>query len=292
MAPPVAVPTIVVPPPASMAPRVEEPRAVPTRRVPSPPPPAAAPVDQDEPAPAITTTPPSPAPSPVAPQPIPATVEDGNPWPWVLGALLLLAALGLAAWAWKRGRARPRAAAALEIERPHVAPRASPQTPAPAPSPSPGEPLHVTLEPLRLSLTLMNAALAWRLEVANRGDRPLIGLTVGADMISAHASLTREEQLSGPGDQQGTQRIERLEPGESRRVEGEFRLPLGQIVPIRQGNMTLLLPLARFRLEAEGARPLVRTFAVGQPGNGSALQPFRLDQGPRIYPQLAQRAFT
>jgi hypothetical protein len=56
--------------------------------------------------------------------------------------------------------------------------------------------------------------------------------------------------------------------------------------------MALLLPLARFRLEAEGARPLVRTFAVGQPGDGAALQPFRLDQGPRIYPRLAQRAFA
>jgi hypothetical protein len=116
-------------------------------------------------------------------------------------------------------------------------------------------------------------------------------------MISAHASMSHEEQLSGPGDLSGPaampeRRIERLEPGESRTVEGEFRLPLTQIVPIRQGNMALLLPLARFRLEAEGARPLIRTFAVGQPGDGSALQPFRLDQGPRIYPRLAQRAFA
>jgi hypothetical protein len=29
-----------------------------------------------------------------------------------------------------------------------------------------------------------------------------------------------------------------------------------------------------------------------QPGQGSGLQPFRLDLGPRIYPQLAQRAFA
>ena len=32
-----------------------------------------------------------------------------------------------------------------------------------------GEPREVSLEPLRLSLTRMNAALAWRLDVANRG---------------------------------------------------------------------------------------------------------------------------
>ena len=88
------------------------------------------------------------------------------------------------------------------------------------------------------------------------------------------------------------QRIERLEPGESRTVEGEFRLPFGQIVPIRQGNAALLLPLARFRLEAEGSAPVVRTFAVGLPGAKAALQPFRLDLGPRVYPKLTQRAFA
>jgi len=291
VAPPVAVPPIVVPPAASATP-VEEPRAAPVRRAPSPTPTVAVPTEPTEPAPDQSAPAPSPAPSPMAPvaQPTPAA-EGGHSWPWVLGALLLLAGAGFAAWARMRGRAGARETAAPEIERPRVGPQAH------APVPSPGEPLHVTLEPLRLSLTLMNAALAWRLEVANRGDRPLIGLTIGADMISAHASLTREEQLSGPQDQQGSaalpaQRIERLEPGESRVVEGEFRLPLARIVPIRQGNMALLLPLARFRVEAEGARPLVRTFAVGQPGNGAALQPFRLDQGPRIYPQLVQRAFT
>jgi hypothetical protein len=37
---------------------------------------------------------------------------------------------------------------------------------------------------------------------------------------------------------------------------------------------------------------VVRTFVVGQPGQGSGLQPFRLDQGPRVYPRLAQHAFA
>lgn len=169
-----------------------------------------------------------------------------------------------------------------------------PAAPAAAPAPRPvasAEPLQIALEPLRLSLTLMNAALAYRLEIANRGTAPLTGVVIGADMISAHASLSREEQLSGPA-KGAVQKIERLEPGESRIVEGEFRLPFGQIVPIRQGNAALLLPLARFRVEAEGAQPVVRTFVVGQPGTGAALQPFRLDQGPRIYPKLAQHAFA
>jgi hypothetical protein len=106
--------------------------------------------------------------------------------------------------------------------------------------------------------------------------------------------MSREEQLAGPeaGNGAPAKRIERLEPGEVQVVEGEFRLPFPQIVPIRQGTAALLLPLARFRVEAEGAQPLVRTFVVGQPGQGSSLQPFRLDQGPRVYPRLAQHAFA
>jgi hypothetical protein len=155
------------------------------------------------------------------------------------------------------------------------------------------EPLDVSLEPMRLSLTLMNATLNWRLQISNQAASPLTDLAIRADMISAHASMSREEQLSGPGNTAiPLRQIERLEPGESRTVEGEFRLPLHQIVPIRQGSAVLLVPLARFRLAAEGSRPIVRTFAIGQPGNGSGLQPFRLDQGPRIYPTLAQHAFA
>lgn len=310
-APPGTVPPIVVPPPIAASPPPAEIRAAPSRGQPRLPPSPVAPPPRASATPAVGA---AAAPSPVRSTPPTSmapradTAEEGGGgtlWPWALAGLLGLATLGFAAWAWMRRRVGQGLAAVPQIERPRVAPPAAPQTPpaaartAPSPDPVPpaDEPLQIRLEPLRLSLTLMNAALAWRLELGNRGPRPLIGLTIGADMIAAHASISRQEQLSGPGDSAGpatmpTRRIERLEPGETRTVEGEFRLPLGQIVPIRQGNAALLLPLARFRVEAEGARPLIRTFAVGQPGNGSALQPFRLDQGPRIYPRLAQRAFA
>ncbi len=200
--------------------------------------------------------------------------------------------LSLGLWGarlWVRRPAGP--VAVPQIERPRLGP-APPQSGS---SPvAPVEPLQVSLEPLRLSLTLMNATLAYRLALANHGPTPLTGVAIGADMIAAHASMSREEQLSGPRPGKGaaTQRIERLEPGETRVVEGEFRLPFPQIVPIRQGNAALLLPLARFRVEAEGAQPIMRTFVVGQPGQGSGLQPFRLDLGPRVYPRLAQHVFA
>ncbi|MBO9519800.1 MAG: hypothetical protein J7493_17210 [Porphyrobacter sp.] len=274
-------------------------------------------VGQDQPAaagePAAgTADAPTPAPSPAARAPV--TIrdfsnrsEDAPVWPWVLGGILLLGVLGLAGLVW--WRRRPLAGIPLEVpqlERPKVdvppapVPQPLPESLvpiAPAPPQQPAtmsaEPLQVTLEPLRLSLTLMNATLDYRLEVSNRGSSPITGLTIGADMISAHASMSREEQLAGPGrSATAPQSIERLEPGESKVISGAFRVPFSQIVPIRQGSTALLLPLARFRVEAEGSEPVVRTFVVGQPGEGSALQPFRLDLGPRIYPHLAQRAFA
>lgn len=306
---PAPAPTIVPPqidlPPASTAARGTTPRreaSEPARA--GGPAPRAAVSASPEPMPSGSPAPVAATAGPTTPAVInPATRPEANAgsiWTWLAASLALLAGLALAGWVWLR-RSRGSAPVAVpEIERPRVAPEpapppfsAAPPAAAPAPAAVPAEPLQVSLEPLRLSLTLMNATLAYRLEIVNRGPNPLTGLVIGADMISAHASMTREEQLSGPGKAAGApQRIERLEPGESRVVEGEFRLPFGQIVPIRQGNAALLLPLARFRVEADGAGPVVRTFAVGQPGTGSALQPFRLDQGPRVYPKLTHHAFA
>jgi len=238
---------------------------------------------------------PAPAAPPTATTPA-ASAEPGADWPWLwiaAGAALALAALAFAAWFLRRMQRQPvRASAVPQLERPRLEPSPPPQ-PVRSAAVS-AEPLQVALEPLRLSLTLLNATLAYRLELANHGPSPLVGLTIGADMIAAHASLSREAQLSGPGNGGGAQRIDRLEPGESRVVAGEFRLPFPEIVPIRQGNAALLLPLARFRVEAEGVAPMVRTFIVGQAGSspGDRLQPFRLDQGPRVYPHLAQHAFA
>lgn len=309
---PTPAPTASRTPAPTPAPTAAEPRIVPldldepqeprTRRAPAATPTSSAanaletdalPVEADDFASPAANTAPATLPS------VPTSVstptdEGGSIWPWILGVLAVLGAIGVAGWVWKRRQRVAVPTTVPQLERGRLAPAASPEPAEPSPAlPSQNSgPLQVTLEPLRLSLTLMNATLAYRLEIANRGAAAIEGLNVGADMISAHASLTREQQLSGPVSAATVQRIDRLAPGESRVVEGEFRVPFTQIVPIRQGKTALLLPLARFRLEAEGAAPVVRTFVVGQPGANAALQPFRLDLGPRVYPKLVQRAFA
>ena len=303
--PAIVLPPLLVPPAADDAPA---PRAARTPQAPAARPgdvPLAAATDSTPPAaqamsepgsPAFSTAPAS-ALSPAGPAPSAGEDEGGLWWLWALLGLAAVGVLAFAGWSWRQRQRLGIPLGVTEIERPRLTPAASPTPPGGEPAPAlaaeAAEPLQVTLEPLRLSLTLMNATLAYRLEVANRGDAPVEALHIGADMIAAHASMTREEQLSGPARAAAmVQRIERLEPGESCIVEGEFRLPFPQIVPIRQGKAALLLPLARFRLEAKGAAPVVRTFVVGQPGTAAGLQPFRLDLGPRVYPKLAQRAFA
>jgi len=72
------------------------------------------------------------------------------------------------------------------------------------------------------------------------------------------------------------------------------RLPFPAIVPIWHGDTGLLMPLVRLRLSATAAMPITRVILVGQPSprDPGTLQPFRLDLGPRVYGDLARRAFA
>ena len=158
------------------------------------------------------------------------------------------------------------------------------------------EPLQVTLEPLRLSLTLMNATLAYRLDARQpRRERRSRASAIGADMISAHASMTREEQLSGPAAGRGTAAADRAararrKPHRRRRVP-----PAASRRSCRsaRASAALLLPLARFRVEAEGAAPVradLRGRPAGAPGGGAAAVPAR--PRPARLSRARQRAFA
>lgn len=259
----------------------------------------------------------------------PVSPSGGIPWWTWLAALLAVAAVGIAAgWLW-RGRSQPDTELEVEtIEPPRVpqrvnepasppaglpkvanrpAPKAPlPQQPAPAQAIAADEEdddeaservLRIALEPARLSVTLLNATLAYRILLTNQGETPLRDISIDGDMISAHASLSAEEQIAASNSQlENRHLIRTLFPGETKVVSGNFALPLPSIRPIRNGDAALFVPLARLRVVASGQHNevIVQTSVVGQrserPGGG--LQPFRLDLGPRIYSELAQRAFA
>lgn len=172
-------------------------------------------------------------------------------------------------------------------------PQPAPNAPEPAPAPAQwsGETLAISLDVGRMSATLVNAALSWRLTVENRGDTPLGPVMVAGDMIAAHASLPVEQQLATDGQPlELIDDIGVIEPGGQAELRGEFRVPLSSINPIHAGSALLYIPLVRFRVEADGLSTLA-TFAVGEtpPVAKAALLPFRLDLGPRVWAKISQR---
>jgi hypothetical protein len=138
----------------------------------------------------------------------------------------------------------------------------------------------------------MNATLAYQLTLSNKGEAPLEALSVAADLVAAHVSLPREALMAAPDTELPERHaVPSLAPGETVELKGELRLPLAQAMPIRQGQAVVFVPLARFRAAAEGGEPRCFTVVVGQPSPRGAIQPIRLDLGPRSTDGLTGHAF-
>jgi len=230
---------------------------------------------------------------------------DGIAWWWLIPSALLGAAAAWlllkrrrpAATEWEEPPAESPAADEPALTSPSLPQALAAPEPTPPPAPQPVSapaaalPFELSLVPERLSVSLVNATLNYRIIVTNRSAAPLGPMAVAADMIGAHASLPEEMQLAQDG--RGLElrhEVPPLGPGETAELRGDLRLPLAEVTPIRSGNATLLVPLVRLRAEA-GALSLLRTIVVGETPQteGAPLRPFRLDTGPRIFGAVSQR---
>lgn len=279
---------------------------------------AALPVPSSAPTPAPAAAPdlaqaPAPAEAPVA-----APAASGfSAWWWLLG-LGGVAALGAFVFARRRAAAGPAEENAAEIRAAgHWAGDAGEAAPPPAPMPvaapvpepvaapepppipavppvaaaAPEAPVMLALDPVRLSISLVNATLHYELSLANFTPTAIGPLAIAADMIGAHASMPAESQLGQDGaGLELRHEVPGLAPGETLRLKGELRLPLATVQPIRSGAATLLVPLVRLRAEAQGWS-MTRVVVVGEAplAPGGLLRPFRLDTGPRIFGAVEQR---
>ena len=137
-----------------------------------------------------------------------------------------------------------------------------------------------------MRLSLFYATLQYRLSLKASSSQPALKVT--GDLISAHASLTREEQLAPQPDNLPTlHSLPGLKVGEKMELKGEIQLPLTAIRALRQGGGSFFVPLARFCLVTEDGTALRRVFTVGSPREGAGLAPLRIDAGPRDFTPLA-----
>ncbi|MBX7513329.1 hypothetical protein K3179_02080 [Qipengyuania sp. GH38] len=228
-----------------------------------------------------------PAAEPVAPDAdADVTVAEetgGLPWAIILAALAGLLALGFALFAWQRKRA---SAPPPRIERPVVAPK---QAPAAAQVAKPAE---IKVEAIKLTLSFAYATLDYRVSVLNRSTSAMSGVSVSADLVSAHGDLPVEQQVASAGQDLPQQHVfERIAPGQSVRYEGKVQLPVANARVLHQGSMVLLVPLLRLKVADARGEPQVRTFVIGQgEANAGRVAPFRLDEGLRSWSPVAARA--
>ena len=249
--------------------------------------PASQPEATGDPAPA-SATPPVSTPAAVDPVPdlpavnaAPGGDEEAFPWLPVGVAAALLALLAVGGFFWRRRRDTQ----VPEIERPTVS-HASASLPA-----TMSDAVHLSVDYDKLIRSAAYATLKYRITLVNRTDSPLTDVSVGADLVSAHAGAPMEEQVaSGSTTLETRHELPRIAPRQSVSLQGQVQLPLAGAHIIRQGRFPLLVPLMRVRGNGPCEGALVKTMVIGQgaPGGGR-VQPFRLDEGPRSYEPIAQR---
>ena len=269
--------------PQQVTPRVStQPRSLPTTQ-------ERLPLEPGETAPIVpaplptgeTTSAPTPRADASEPVPAPTAQETagGSDWLWPAVGGGLLALLGFGYFVSQRRRNAP----TPEIERPIVA-RASGRA-------APHE-IQISAEAVKLTRSVMNATLHYRVSLINRSSGALRDVDLGADIVSAHGGLPVEQQVASVSQTlEKRHTFERIAPGQTVRFEGQITLPLSQARVIRQGNAALFIPLLRVRLDGASADPLVKTFVIGLGvPNGGRVMPFRIDEGPRSYEPIAARA--
>lgn len=208
-----------------------------------------------------------------------SVIEESPNWLWPAVGGSLLALLGLGYWLSRR-RSHP---SVPEIERPVVSSGSGFAKP---------DDLQLRAEAIKLTRSVMNATLHYRITLINRSIHAVPNVSLGADVVSAHGGVPVEEQIASTSlTLEKRHDFGRIAPGQTVRFDGQVTLPLSQARIIRQGPAALFVPLLRLRLDRTGQRPVVKTFVIGLGvPNGGRVMPFRIDEGPRSYEPIAARA--
>lgn len=216
-------------------------------------------------------------------------------WLWAAGGLIGLAVLGAGLLLRRRRAPKVLRLAARPPGMGRDAPAADPATShAPAASATelvPANALAISLDVVGATRSVMMFTLQYRLTLANRTAHAVGDVSLAVELACARRGASNG---ASPGAAQKLEQITRIGPHQTRTFTGEVQLPLSQIAPLRQGNLTLFIPLAHVTLEGEGQPAFARSFVIGTPsaaGTGR-LHPIRLDIPPGSIPDLRAQSIT
>ena len=229
--------------------------------------------------------PPSPA-APISTDTSTAEPDGGETPGWLVALLAILAAAAAGFFYWRRSLRK--------TAPPRIAPSALAVGNATAPAALPAlADLRVEVEPVRVSRSVMNSSLSYRLILVNRGTCRALQPDRQWRSHERARRVPLDQQMADPSAElPELHRLDYLGPGQRKALSGEIRLPLQQVRPILQGKTPMLVPLVRLLVSNDSADPRAFTFVVGKQAQmaGARLQPFRLDTPPQSYSQIGARA--
>jgi hypothetical protein len=243
-----------------------------------------------------------------------ADSPSGGIFPWLLAALLFG---GAAAWFFLRQRPRQSYAGAGAIDRFEAPPAPAPPRPAaastiPRPSAPPRAPeapkpgansglvvstrlrpwLEIEFVPIRGMVDEQKAAVAFKVSVFNSGSVPARDILVEACLINGGQQQDQEIQQFFANPVAKGNRLPIIPPLKRVEVESGVALQREMLRPIEIEGRTLFVPMVAFNVLyswSSGQGQTSASYLVGKQTKGEKLAPFRLDLGPRIFRDLAER---
>ncbi|OYY75655.1 MAG: hypothetical protein B7Y43_18670 [Sphingomonas sp. 28-62-20] len=256
--------------------------------------------------------------TPLSNRPNPASVSASDPrsWAWIAGLVLVGGGFAVLAVLLLNARRRQKQGTDRPLTRPAATPAPQPPQPtapptlAPLPPPPPMEPpkprvtapvirpwLEVDFVPRRAGQNLTGAAVEFELAVRNIGSRPATDVRVLVQLLTANPQQNAHlaAAFGQPVDNPVIAPFE-LAPGELISVNGFGTLPLDKISQVEMQGRPMFVPIMAVRVVygwAENRGPSGSTanaYILGIDRDGqNKMQPFWMDQGPRMADRIAYR---
>jgi hypothetical protein len=152
--------------------------------------------------------------------------------------------------------------------------------------------VEVAIEPLRCTLTDRDVTIEFVLELLNSGGAPARSVSIEGIILNAGASQDQELAAFFANPPVAGNRIDVINPIHRVEFPTQLVMPREAMQPVEMGGRQVFVPLLAFNAIYRAGSGEGRTsvsFLVGRSGNGDKLAPFRLDLGPRVFPELSAR---